>query len=149
MNILDLSSVRKCTSCGACGAVCPKDAIKIVLDKEGYYRPVVNAEKCVDCGLCVKVCYKFDEQLKVSTEEDINGKKLYSAWSNDATLLKQTTSGGVGDLLARQLIETGPFLSLPSSSISIRYPSLASGSASTSSIHSQPMVPRAISKSSS
>lgn len=107
MNILDLSSVRKCTSCGACGAVCPKDAIKIVLDKEGYYRPVVNAEKCVDCGLCVKVCYKFDEQLKVSTEEDINGKKLYSAWSNDATLLKQTTSGGIGDLLARQLIEDG------------------------------------------
>lgn len=107
MNILDISSVRKCTSCGACGAVCPKDAIKIVLDKEGYYRPVVNAEKCVDCGLCVKVCYKFDEQLKVSTEEDINRKKLYSAWSNDATLLKQTTSGGIGDLLARQLIEDG------------------------------------------
>ena len=107
MNILDSSSVRKCTSCGACGAVCPKDAIRIVLDMEGYYRPVVDEEKCIDCGLCVKVCYKFDEQLKVSTDEDLSQKKLYSAWSNDASLLKQTTSGGIGDLLARELIEEG------------------------------------------
>lgn len=107
MNILDSSAVRNCTSCGACGAVCPKDAIKIVLDKEGFYRPIVDDATCIDCSLCVKVCYKFDEQLKVSTEEDLKNKKLYSAWSNDALLLKQTTSGGIGDVLARQLIEDG------------------------------------------
>lgn len=107
MNILNSSSIRECTSCGACGAVCPKDAINILLDKEGYYRPVVDNATCIGCGLCVKVCYRFDEQLKVSTDVDLKGKKLYSAWSNDALLLKQTTSGGIGDLLARQLIEDG------------------------------------------
>ncbi len=107
MNILDSYATRKCTSCGACGAVCFKGAISIGLNEEGFYRPLVDTENCIDCGLCVKVCYKFDEQLKLSTDEDLDRKKLYSAWSNDATLLKQTTSGGIGDLLARQLIEDG------------------------------------------
>ena len=105
MNILDTTAKRKCTSCGACGAICPTEAITVGLDKEGFYRPVVDAIKCIDCGLCVKVCYKFDEQLKLSTDEDLKSKKLYSAWSNDAALLKETTSGGIGELLARQLIE--------------------------------------------
>lgn len=107
MNILDRTALRECTSCGACGAVCPKSAISIGLNNEGFYRPLVDTEKCIECGLCVKVCYKFDEQLIVSTDEDLKRKKLYSAWSNDAKLLKQTTSGGIGDLLARQLIEDG------------------------------------------
>lgn len=107
MNVKDSSNIHNCTSCQLCGAVCPKGAITIELDKEGFYRPMVNDDLCIDCGLCVKVCYKYDDQIKLSTLEDLKRKPLYSAWAKDGDLLKETTSGGIGDLLAKQLINEG------------------------------------------
>lgn len=107
MNVNDSSVVHKCTSCQLCGAVCPKGAITIGLDKEGYYRPNVNDELCIDCGLCVKVCYKYDNQIKLSTADSLKTKPLYASWAKDNELLKDTTSGGIGDLLAKQLIIDG------------------------------------------
>lgn len=107
MNITDPSVLHQCTSCQLCGAICPKGAISIGLDKEGFYRPLVNDDLCIDCGLCVNVCYKYDNQIKLSTGEDLKRKSLYSAWAKDDKLLNETTSGGIGDLLARQLIIDG------------------------------------------
>lgn len=107
MNVKDTSVIHKCTSCQLCGAVCPKGAISIGLDKEGFYRPTVNDDLCIDCGLCVKVCYKYDDTIKFSSVEDLKRKPLFSAWAKDDKLLKETTSGGIGDLLARQLIGEG------------------------------------------
>ena len=107
MNVNDSSVIHQCTSCQLCGAVCPKGAITIGLDKEGYYRPTVNDELCIDCGLCVKVCYKYDNQIKLSTADSLKTKPLYASWAKDNELLKDTTSGGIGDLLAKQLIIDG------------------------------------------
>lgn len=107
MNIKDTFVVHQCTSCQLCGAVCPQGAISIGLDRDGFYRPIVDDHLCVECGLCVKVCYRYDEQIILSSIEDLKEKTLYSAWAKDNELLKVTTSGGVGDLLARQLIDEG------------------------------------------
>ena len=72
MNINDKSALRECTSCQMCAAVCAKNAIEIRLNKDGFYRPYLDEDKCVDCGLCTKVCYKFDNDVKVTSVEDIN-----------------------------------------------------------------------------
>ncbi|MBR5778862.1 MAG: Coenzyme F420 hydrogenase/dehydrogenase, beta subunit C-terminal domain [Bacteroidales bacterium] len=107
MNVLDNAAFRECTSCQLCAAVCPKEAIKIELNKDGYYRPVIDDALCIDCGICTKVCYKFDEHLSMSQDADMAKYTLYAAWSKDDALVKQTTSGGIGDLLARELIAEG------------------------------------------
>lgn len=107
MNVLDKSALRECTSCQLCGAVCPKGAIKIELNKDGFYRPIVDDELCIDCNICTKVCYKFDDTLQMSQTSDLDNYPFYSAWSKDDELVKQTTSGGIGDLLARELIAEG------------------------------------------
>lgn len=107
MNILDKSAKRECTSCQLCATMCARDAIRIELNEEGFYRPVVDADKCSDCGLCTKVCYKFDEDVKISTPERLSKIQLYSAWSNDDELVRNTTSGGIGDLLAHELLKQG------------------------------------------
>lgn len=44
----------KCYGCEGCVEVCPRAAITMEEDKEGFRYPVVNEEKCVDCGLCTK-----------------------------------------------------------------------------------------------
>lgn len=107
MNILDKSAKRECTSCQLCATMCARDAIKIELNDDGFYRPVVDADKCTDCGLCTKVCYKFDEDVKITTTEQLAKTQLYSAWSNDDELVRNTTSGGIGDLLAHELFKQG------------------------------------------
>ena len=107
MNVSDYVVVHQCTSCQLCGAVCPAGAITIQLDEDGFYRPLIDDNLCVDCGLCVNACYKYDKAVRISTPSDLERKPLYSAWSKESDLLKQVTSGGIGDLLARQLIDDG------------------------------------------
>ncbi len=104
MNINDSSQIRKCTSCQLCGAVCPVGAISIKLDEYGFYRPVINGDVCINCGLCVKSCYKFDDSI---AQSELSSKKLYAAWANDPEILGETTSGGIADILVRQLIQDG------------------------------------------
>lgn len=45
-----------CCGCTACYAICPKSAIKMVEDEEGFEYPLIQEDKCVRCGMCLKVC---------------------------------------------------------------------------------------------
>lgn len=105
MNILSPDTIHSCTGCQMCAAVCSKGAITVRLDRDGFYRPILDEEKCVDCGLCTKVCYKYDDEvLETSAFVD---KPLYAASSNNNSTLKEVTSGGVADILAQKFIHSG------------------------------------------
>lgn len=45
-----------CCGCSACYAICPKLAIEMREDEEGFEYPQINEEICVRCGMCMKVC---------------------------------------------------------------------------------------------
>ena len=46
-----------CTGCGTCVALCPNEAIELVINKKkGIYVPELNREKCNNCGICYGVC---------------------------------------------------------------------------------------------
>lgn len=107
MNILSCSTVNECTSCQMCAAICSHDAITINLNLDGFYRPNIDENKCVDCGLCTKVCYKFDEKIDLTSPERIRNIGVYSAQSKSDDLLKDVTSGGVADSLAKVLVQQG------------------------------------------
>ena len=105
MNIKNKVEFSECTSCQMCAAVCPKMAIDIKLNEDGFYRPNVDENRCVDCGLCVKVCRKFDDSISLFGVEKLKKTKLYAAYVKDKDVLRHTTSGGVADALAKQLIK--------------------------------------------
>ena len=42
----------KCCGCSACYAVCPKRAITMKPDAEGFLLPVIDKTLCVNCGQC-------------------------------------------------------------------------------------------------
>lgn len=46
---------KDCCGCGACKAICPMKAIKMV-ERNGFYYPHVDKEKCIKCKLCFRVC---------------------------------------------------------------------------------------------
>ena len=45
-----------CCGCTACYAICPKGAIEMKEDEEGFEYPRIDEDKCVRCGMCLKVC---------------------------------------------------------------------------------------------
>lgn len=107
MNITDTSAINSCTSCQLCGAVCSRRAITIGMDSEGFYRPLIDTSLCNNCGICTSICYKFDDKVLMTTTDGLHDKPLISAWAKDDNILNETTSGGIGDLLAHQLQRDG------------------------------------------
>lgn len=106
MHIQDTPVLHECTSCQLCAAVCPRNAITIGMDADGFYRPSVNRERCIDCSLCTKVCYRFTTPFPTSKHE-LEQLPVYAATAKDKNVLQQTSSGGVADVLARYLARNG------------------------------------------
>lgn len=47
---------EECCGCTACYSTCPKNAIKMIEDEEGFDYPQIDEVKCVKCYMCVNVC---------------------------------------------------------------------------------------------
>lgn len=47
---------EECSGCTACFSVCPKNAISMVEDGEGFAYPAIDDSKCIQCYQCIKVC---------------------------------------------------------------------------------------------
>lgn len=54
--MINITNIRDCCGCKACGDICTHNAIKFKSDDEGFWYPVVDIASCVDCGLCERVC---------------------------------------------------------------------------------------------
>jgi len=105
MEVENISGIIHCYGCGVCAIICPKKIIKIELDKEGFYGPVLfNKEACIKCGLCLSVCAYSDDKLLDSNDKEVNG---YAAWSNDVHVRRKCSSGGISFELGIHLINQG------------------------------------------
>lgn len=100
-NVCDNLSIRPCTGCGICAAVCGKNAISMKLDYQGFYKPVIDDNKCVECGLCKISCYRYDKKI-IKTD---SVEKSYAATNKDKTQLLRSSSGGISRLLMEECIK--------------------------------------------
>lgn len=99
-----------CYGCYACKEICPKSAITMVRDEEGFYFPHTDSELCINCGLCERICIaKENKQYAadcVKTEEEKqNLPKAYIGTCISDEQLAKSTSGGVFKSLVRYTIE--------------------------------------------
>lgn len=107
-NIQKVSDALLCSNCGACKAVCPKDAISFSTTSLGRMFAVVN-DSCIDCGLCVQVCPSLDraglhEEYPDRFIGDI--KKVYVGKSTNDTIYLNAQSGGVCTAIISFLFDT-------------------------------------------
>ena len=96
-----LAERSHCTGCGACASGCPKDAVTMERDKEGFLYPVVHGDACVRCGHCTAVCPALHRR------ELRPLPAVFAAWNRDDSIRKDSTSGGVFSVLAEYILESG------------------------------------------
>lgn len=101
MNICD---ENKCCGCGLCGSICPKDAISMKENKEGFIVPVIDKNKCINCGLCKKMCI-MNSDYKFNTPNH-----CYAAHNTNITEQNRSASGGVFFALAKEFIKEGGYV---------------------------------------
>ena len=92
---------KYCTGCSACYHICPKKAIIMEEEKDGFCYPVIDKEKCINCGLCEKVCPVFKEERIQSS------LKCFAAYSKDIKERMDSSSGGIFSLLAKAILDQG------------------------------------------
>lgn len=91
----------KCCGCYACSNVCPKNAIDMKEDEDGFKYPIINKQKCIECGLCKNVCPIINKmQIEDRTE-------AYACINNNETIRKQSSSGGIFSLIAEEVLNEG------------------------------------------
>ena len=100
--MIEIRDKGKCCGCGVCYNICPKNAVIMVEDKEGFRYPEVDKEKCINCGLCKKVCPCFNEyKNKKILEKTI----AYGGWNKNEEIRAISTSGGVFTAIAEKIIK--------------------------------------------
>ena len=67
-------------------------------DEDGFKYPIINKQKCIECGLCKNVCPIINKmQIEDRTE-------AYACISNNETIRKQSSSGGIFSLIAEEVL---------------------------------------------
>lgn len=89
-----------CTGCGACASGCPKGAIHMLPDREGFLYPTVT-DACIQCGHCAHIC-PVRKQREPRPEPAV-----FAAWNPDAAVRQASTAGGVFSLLAEYILDEG------------------------------------------
>ena len=91
-----------CTGCHACFSVCPKSAIAMSANGDGFLYPKIDKSKCVGCGICEKVCPAISP-LKKESEDT----KAYAAIKRNEAVRLESSSGGIFTAIAEKVIEAG------------------------------------------
>ena len=100
VNKPQLAARDRCTGCGACSNGCPKGAIRMVPDREGFLYPQVE-DGCVLCGHCTHICPVL-KQREPRTEPAV-----FAVWNRDDAARQASTAGGVFSALAEYVLEGG------------------------------------------
>ena len=97
---IDIIQKEQCSGCTACMSVCPKDAIVMESDNEGFLYPKVNKTKCIECGLCKKTCPIINKQIF----NEFN-QKAFIFQNKNEDIRKDSTSGGFFSALGDYVIK--------------------------------------------
>lgn len=89
-----------CSGCHTCYSLCPKQAIKMIANGEGFLYPQINNDLCINCGLCEKKCPVLNPLIK---EEEQT--YAYAVINSNEEIRLQSSSGGVFTSLAENVIK--------------------------------------------
>lgn len=93
----------RCTGCTACASACPRHAITMEEDAEGFLFPKVDSQACTHCGLCERVCPVGDAKT-VNTPGE---QHCYIATSTHQEYYVKSATIGACTMIADEVIKAG------------------------------------------
>lgn len=91
---------KKCCGCYACINTCPRNAIIMEENKDGFFYPKIDQKKCINCGLCKKNC------PVLNCKKDVEHKvRAFACYNNNENDRLNSSSGGIFILLAKEIIK--------------------------------------------
>lgn len=91
----------KCTGCFACINVCQTNAIEMQMHN-GFLYPSIDSDRCIGCEKCMSICPQNKESIRNS--EDV---EYYAASAKDSEVYGRSASGGIGHVLAHEVVLNG------------------------------------------
>ncbi len=91
---------KDCCGCSACVHLCPKQAISMHFDDNGFTVPKVNHDLCIECGICLKQCPQNNAVKQVKFKQVGYGAKI-----KDTKHLNQSASGGIFYQCAKTVLD--------------------------------------------
>ena len=93
---------EECCGCTACMSICPKQAITMISDEEGFLYPSINQELCIECDLCKQVC-PFSDNYRTSGNYD--QPLVYAAKHKDDKVRMNSSSGGMFTAISDYILD--------------------------------------------
>ena len=98
----EVCSLKKCTGCSACMNSCPKNAITMIENEEGFRVPKIDLSKCIHCNICRNIC---PARNRNETKYDKEKLTCYAAKSKEKDIIKKSSSGGIFYHLAIEILK--------------------------------------------
>lgn len=95
---------KKCTGCAGCANICPRNAIYMSQDDNGFYKPRIQENKCVKCSLCESICPILNYK-----EENEKNPDVYAVMADDK-IREVSSSGGAFTVLAEYVLEKSGYV---------------------------------------
>lgn len=97
---LDSQNSIECFGCEACAQICPKAAIEMKEDAEGFRYPHINPVLCIECSACHRVCPQAAMPLKHE-----KNKYVFGGYHRDDAVRFESTSGGAFSAIAESFCD--------------------------------------------
>ena len=97
--MINITDKTKCCGCGACVQICPRNAIAMQADNEGFLYPTVDENKCIKCGLCLKTCPILNKPVTYKI------LRTYAAKHKSNEIKLKSSSGGIFTALAETILK--------------------------------------------
>lgn len=96
--------IKKCTGCGSCISSCPKNAIEMFENNEGFLNPIIDFTKCINCGLCEKKCPVINPKYS-----NYSNPECFAVMANDE-IRNISSSGGMFSIVAKYILQNGGYV---------------------------------------
>ena len=91
---------KMCTGCSTCSVKCPRNAIRMQQDSEGFFRPFIDNNLCIECQCCKQVCPSNQENTRNYGMQT----SAYAYMNQDVEVKRKSSSGGAFIALAQYVI---------------------------------------------